>query len=161
MSMFNKDRLDKAKELVLVTRYLINDAYLGIRVWWDDDLSERKRAGIVIVSIIVGMIIFFGAFLSFMNHKTDQIWYGKDKDIYEEHCDKFPDMPRFRENYRIVEFTNGDLWVELKIENKWTRLDTSKSSRIKSVRGSMWGLIAHNVEEWMEANFPRTMKVIE
>lgn len=91
----------------------------------------------------------------------DRSLYIRDKHAYEDYLNKAPEMPHFRERYRIVKYSDEDFVIQRLSGDTWTESHFDKWWSLSSARNSMWSKIETDAEDWIHTNAPETGEVIE
>lgn len=145
-----------------VAKVIFDQCCLKVHKWWRD-LTGSQRSNIcgvgVITSIILALVIFF----STVGWLMDRALYIGDKHSYEDYLDRAPEMPRFRDRYRIVKYSDNDFVVQRLINDKWTEKDFGIGQwwSLSTARNSMWSAIETDADAWIHANAQELAEVIE
>jgi len=146
---------------IKVTKALFDQLYLKAQTWWDsrtDDQQGITYGFATVTAVILGAILFVMTIDWFM----DRSLYIRDKYAYEEYLDKAPEMPKFKERYRIVRYSDNDFMIEHFSNEKWTSSPiVDKYWSLSSARNRMWDRVADKAKDWIHTNAPETAEVIE
>ena len=93
----------------------------------------------------------------------DRSPYIGNKHTYEDYLDRVPEMPHFRDRYRIVKYADKDFVIQRLVKDTWKEENFGIGQwwSLSSARSSMWSSVAADAEAWIHANAKNIAEVIE
>ena len=143
-----------------VAKVHFDKGYSKGKIWWYS-LTSKQQNNICGTGIIVGIVLCLVIAWSSLTWVMDRSVYIGDKHAYEDYLDKAPEMPRFREKYRIVKYSDRDFVIQTRSDNQWLTGDFDKWWSLSYARSSMWSKIETDAENWIHANALEIGEVIE
>lgn len=145
-----------------ITKAFFNKRNLNIRGWWTS-LTSKQQSNIHGVAVSTAIVLFIIVFFMTLSWFMDRSLYINDKHAYEDYLDIAPEMPHFREKYRIVKYSDKDFVIQHLVNDKWKE-DSFGIGRwwsLSTARNSMWSKVIDEAEDWIHVYAQEVAEVIE